>query len=300
MNQESRTALRLNWGRKDVTLSNTGNAVSIGQPATAVETSVGSNQYTLLRCDFRAHSEHTLMTEEQALEVQCVHNKVGGAGYGVVAMMWKLGETYNSFLAGMTDGSDNLPGRGGQEQQVSLNFDLLWDDVDRTKYWSYDGSMTTPPCAENVDWYVLMDRPILQVSQQMRFQEAIGWDGASPPGNFRPPQPLYDRSITGCSAMNFEGGCECMSVTYPDTGEVVPAACGPHQGDTNDWCYIHDLAEGCGTGIQVMESSFIDGLNFKYCNVAPSGDIGEVSAAPRESARALGALAFAGAAALCA
>lgn len=285
MNQESSAALRLDWGaRTEAILSNNGNAISIS-PSAEIRTSVRSDEYTLLRCDFRVGSEHTLMEEQQAMEVQCVHNSGSGRN-GIVAMMWKLGGRFHPFLGSI---AEDLPGPGGRESPVTVNFDDLFDGMDTTKYWSYVGSMTTPPCSENVDWYVFMDRPMLTSSQLATFEEAIG----SPPGNFRPPQPLHGRSIQGCGALEFAGGCECIAVTYPTTGEVVPAQCGPHMGDNNEWCYIHEDATGCGTGVQVAESNLIDGMSFKYCTPTT----GEISSA-HHNARTFAILAFAGAVAL--
>lgn len=290
MNKDSSPPLQLNWGRAAVTLSNTGHSVAVA-PESVIETTVRSNTYTLQECHFRVGSEHTLGSEQQAMETQCVHVKqaVGGTQHGVVGILWKLGDTWNPFLASI---EDFLPQQSGAPAEATINFDLLFDDQDNTKYWNYAGSLTTPPCTEEVDWYVLMNRLTLTQAQQDTFANAIGWGTPSTGGNFRPPQSLGQRSVTGCDALPFSGGCDCVQVSLLDDS-VVPAQCGTYRGDPEPWCYVNELAENCGASARVIPSTYIDGLNFKYCAQASSPeDIGEVSLAwrrPAAMALAMGA-----------
>lgn len=277
MNMAQSSALTLNWGpRSAVILSNTGHSVSV-EPSTEVETALRSDRYTLQRCHFRVGSEHTLGSEQQAMETQCVHLKVSvapGTHYGVVGVLWKLGQIWNPFLASI---EERLPGQGEPSTEASVNFDLLFDGADNTKYWSYTGSLTTPPCAEEVDWYMLMNRLTLTQAQQDRFSDAIGW--ASAGGNFRPPQRLGERAVAGCVAPSFNGGCDCISVTYLD-GTIIPARCGNHLGDAEPWCYVHERAESCGAGAAVIPSSYIEGMSFRYCPQSPlPDDTGVISVA---------------------
>lgn len=55
-------------------------------------------------------------------------------------------------------------------------------------YYTYTGSLTTPPCSENVDWYVLKSYVELGKDQLAAFQKAMG-------NNARAAQPLNTRKI---------------------------------------------------------------------------------------------------------
>jgi len=88
----------------------------------------------------------------------------------------------------------------------AVDFTKLLDDMiarDSTamaKYWNYDGSFTTPPCTEAVDFYIYMTKARMTQSQLGKFQAAIGWNSVVPYGNFRPPQPIKNRAIYGCGS----------------------------------------------------------------------------------------------------
>jgi carbonic anhydrase len=65
--------------------------------------------------------------------------------------------------------------------------DLLPESLD---YYKYDGSLTTPPCSEGVQWHVLKDPIELSQAQLTAFQTVF-------PVNARPIQNLNGRTIRG-------------------------------------------------------------------------------------------------------
>ena len=55
-----------------------------------------------------------------------------------------------------------------------------------SRYYNFDGSLTTPPCTEGLRWVVMADPSSISNGQLAAFPFE---------NNFRPPQPLYDRKI---------------------------------------------------------------------------------------------------------
>eukprot|EP00972_Heterocapsa_arctica_P072088 10646813-Heterocapsa_arctica.AAC.1 len=78
-----------------------------------------------------------------------------------------------------------------------LDFTELYGTSNLMEYWDYHGSFTTPPCTEVVDFYVMMELGMLTQAQLNKFKTAIGWAAAQ--GNYRPPQPLGQRAVSGCA-----------------------------------------------------------------------------------------------------
>ena len=67
---------------------------------------------------------------------------------------------------------------------------LLPADHQNAGYYSFPGSLTTPPCTENIAWYVLKTPVQISADEIARFARYY-------PMNARPAQPLNDRDILG-------------------------------------------------------------------------------------------------------
>ena len=57
-----------------------------------------------------------------------------------------------------------------------------------SRYYTYPGSLTTPPCSETVTWFVLHEYAQLSSEQFDAFRHVLG-------NNFRPPQKPNGRTI---------------------------------------------------------------------------------------------------------
>jgi carbonic anhydrase len=55
-------------------------------------------------------------------------------------------------------------------------------------YYTYPGSLTTPPCSENVTWFVLKDPVTVSSAEIEQFSKLYRHDA-------RPTQPVYDRVV---------------------------------------------------------------------------------------------------------
>jgi carbonic anhydrase len=72
------------------------------------------------------------------------------------------------------------------EARILINArDLLPSD---TGYYRYMGSLTTPPCSEGVNWFVMREPVSISPAQIERFAAAVG-------ENARPVQPVNQRFV---------------------------------------------------------------------------------------------------------
>lgn len=83
----------------------------------------------------------------------------------------------------------HLPGEKDKEERL----DNVQIDVSRILpadrgYYTFPGSLTTPPCTEDVTWLVLKNPITVSAEEIERFSHLY-------PDNARPTQPLYDRTV---------------------------------------------------------------------------------------------------------
>jgi len=108
----------------------------------------------------------------------------------------------------------------------------FWDSPVAT----YRGSLTTPPCTENVTWYVFTQPASVSAKQLAIFTDALGT------GNFRPVQPLNGRAVTWTKT----AGAVCGNCKLEGTEECDN---GGNNADQPDKCRTNCKRPKCGDGI---------------------------------------------------
>lgn len=144
---------------------------------------VNGEEYKLLQFHFHGLSEHTVDEKQFPLEVHLVHQNAAG-DLAVVGVFFEAGSE-NTFLSNFTG---NLP--VSEDQNYTSEDMVNVEDVlpTETGYYTYSGSLTTPPCSEIVTWLV-MRSPVEASNNQIQEMNAILKD------NFRPIQALNGRQI---------------------------------------------------------------------------------------------------------
>ena len=145
---------------------------------------VDSTRYELLQFHFHAPSEHTVAGQSFAMEMHLVHQDKDGAlaVIGVLMERGKAHAAFNSLWAHLP----NTPGAVQQIEQVAVDAGALLPSA--RAYYRYDGSLTTPPCSEGVQWFVLTTPIELSQAQLAAFAAIVH-------GNNRPVQPLNGRQL---------------------------------------------------------------------------------------------------------
>ena len=133
--------------------------------------------YDLLQFHFHAPSEHTIAGEAAALEIHFVHKDRNSASLAVVGILLSLGDDDNEAYSPVFD---HLPAAISPPEPVGEPIDLNSLLPEAQSYYTYQGSLTTPPCSEVVRW-LLLDTPLELSAAQIAAFTAI-YDANARPG----------------------------------------------------------------------------------------------------------------------
>ena len=142
-------------------------------------------QYALKQFHFHTPSEHTIDGKHMPMEMHLVHQSSDGS-LAVVGVLFKEVPKPNTNFEKIIS---RLPNKKGESNHFTTDSVTLKVHMPADNYaYHYVGSLTTPPCSENVQWLVLRDQVGLTADQIKAFSSRIG------PNN-RPTQPLNDRKV---------------------------------------------------------------------------------------------------------
>ena len=147
---------------------------------------VGDKRYELLRFHFHKPSEEKINGKSADMVAHLVHRSADGQ-LAVVAVLLQSGPI-NPLIRTLWAHLPHLKEKGTETvfDTVSINAaDLLPQD---RGYYTYGGSLTTPPCSEGVTWFVLKGRTSISADEIARFARLY-------PMNARPVQALNGREI---------------------------------------------------------------------------------------------------------
>jgi carbonic anhydrase len=145
---------------------------------------VGDQRYELVQFHFHKPSEEKINGKGFPMVAHLVHKNAAG-DLAVVAVLLKQGSA-NPVVGKLWA---NLPAEKEKEkvaEKVSVNAAQLLPK--NHAYYTFPGSLTTPPCSEGVTWFVLVNPNELSGEQIARFGRIYS-------GNARPTQALNGRVI---------------------------------------------------------------------------------------------------------
>ncbi|WP_306566499.1 carbonic anhydrase [Aquabacterium sp.] len=147
---------------------------------------VMGQRYELVQMQFHRPSEERVNGRAYPMSAQLLHKSPAGQ-IAVVAVLLDQGEPH----ALIQQVWNNLPLEKHQEQAAQLPMDpsqILPLPAQRYQYYTYMGSLTSPPCTENVLWMVMKQPVTVSIEQIDLFHRLY-------PMNARPVQPTAGRMI---------------------------------------------------------------------------------------------------------
>lgn len=188
--------LRFNYHETPIEILNNGHTVEVEyEPGSTLRLKNFGSPFEVRQFHFHSPSEHSF--EQGSLfdvEIHIVHSLVDDPSQlAVVALLVKEGQE-NVALKPMFDHLEAVMNKGDHfvgTEEINLA-NLLPKD---RRYFAYRGSLTTPPCTENVRWHIL--RNPVEISREQINQLIAVFDNSCCPihGNNRPTQPLHGRML---------------------------------------------------------------------------------------------------------
>ena len=145
-----------------VTLVNDGHTI-VAQVDPGSYIVAGGVRYELIQFDFHHPSEEAVKGKMTDMDVQLLHRSKDGRIAVVAVRLTENASSPNAVLAMLWP---HLPKAAGATEKVKEMVNAGgFLPVDRG-YWTYMGSLTTPPCTEGVRWFVFEQE--LSVSRDQR------------------------------------------------------------------------------------------------------------------------------------
>lgn len=145
---------------------------------------VGNDRYELVQFHFHTPSEHRVAGRSFPMEIHFVHKNAQGQ-LAVVGVLVGPGEN-NLAARELWDRLPAEPDTNPETAKALMNArDLLPDDA---RYFRYSGSLTTPPCSEQVSWFVLQTPIQFSIEQLGHIRGIMG-------ANARPVQARNGRFL---------------------------------------------------------------------------------------------------------
>jgi carbonic anhydrase len=162
---------------------NNGHAIQVNYaPGSSI--TVGDTRYQLVQFHFHHPSEERINGKGAEMVAHLVHAAPNG-NIAVVAVLLDAGAA-NPVITSLWQ---HLPTREGPEQKLDdVQVDATGLLPKDHGYYTYAGSLTTPPCTEDVTWFVLKTREPISQGQVNAFGKIF-------PHDVRPIQPLYGREV---------------------------------------------------------------------------------------------------------
>jgi len=158
---------------------------------------IGDKRYELRQFHFHHPSEERIEGKQYDMVIHLVHADSEGH-LAVVAVLFKNGNA-NSTIQKLWE---NLPPEEDKEEAVpGVEIHAATLLPQSLGYYTFEGSLTTPPCSEHVTWFVLKSPREISPEQVRIFAKLY-------PDDARPTQPLYGRVILESEPLTAKAGTD--------------------------------------------------------------------------------------------
>jgi carbonic anhydrase len=156
---------------------NLGSTIEVIMEGKNASTTVDGKVFNLAQFHFHTPGEHTINGEYMPLEMHMVHEAEDGA-LAVVAVPFQLCEAggSNPLLNALLPHMEAIREPGTITETGPLDFSALVSSLEVQPLRTYSGSLTTPPCAEGLNFFVATQTLPLDVKTFNTMKSIIGFN----------------------------------------------------------------------------------------------------------------------------
>lgn len=176
--------IRVRWQTAKSTIWNNGHTIQVVVPEGSFLDVGSSAPMPLAQFHFHTPSEHAVAGKRAAMTAHFVHQQKTGPIIVLAVLMNGGGQNaeFSTIMkAAPRQAGTRIPSPSALDPARLLPASLK-------KTWRYRGSLTTPPCSENVDWIICDEQIAVADADIARFRALY-------PMNARPLQPVNRRYL---------------------------------------------------------------------------------------------------------
>ncbi len=172
--KEKLPSINFSYHAAPLNVINNGHTMQVNYaPGSSIERD--GQTYELVQFHFHHMSENAIKGQHAPMEMHLVHKDKDG-NLAVVAVMLKEGKANKEVETIWS----NLPATEGKENEpASVTVDAEDLLPHKHGYYTFTGSLTTPPCSENVLWLVMEEPVTLSKEQIAKFASDLSQQCAS-------------------------------------------------------------------------------------------------------------------------
>ncbi|KAG5566690.1 hypothetical protein RHGRI_002296 [Rhododendron griersonianum] len=183
--------LKRDYHPSNATLVNRGHDISLKWGGGAGYIEINGTQYELKQCHWHSPSEHSINGRRYDLEFHMVHESKDQR-VAVIGIIFKIGRS-DPFLSEMKEHIEAVADTREEERVVGMvDPNHIRIGNRNSKYYRYIGSLTIPPCTQDVVWTILSKVRTVSREQLDLLRDAVHDDSET---NARPLQPVNQRPV---------------------------------------------------------------------------------------------------------
>jgi carbonic anhydrase len=171
-----------NYGPGTADVMNNGHTIQVSLNGSG-SIRLGATDYKLVQFHFHTPGETRINGNSFPMSAQLVHKSNDGK-VAVVEILYMVGNENLALKAIF----DSLPTKEGEKKSLERGLNANHLLPASRSYYGFRGSLTTPPCTEDVLWLVIKQPLEISAAQLAAFQKLY-------PMNARPVQPLNGRKV---------------------------------------------------------------------------------------------------------